>query len=212
MIDDRTTLARLRDAAIALVAEGGTKALTARAVAERAGVSQGLIRHHFGSMSSLLRACDEHVAAEIREGKREAINPSPGFDPLAAIRAEGRERTVGFLAARLTEDSESIDGLVDALIGDAEGYLAAGVEAGMLVPTRDERLRAAILTIFSLGSVAMHRHLARHLGVDLRAPDFASQPGYLDFVRVQFEVFEAVFAPAVVEEYRGHLDSLEAQP
>lgn len=211
MTDDRTTPARLRDAAIALVAEGGTKALTARAVAERAGLSQGLIRHHFGSMARLLGACDEHVAAEVRAGKSEAIVQSPGFDPLASLKVEGREWIVGYLAARLTEDSEGIDDLVDALIGDAEEYLRAGVEAGMLAPTRDERLRAAILTIFSLGSVAMHRHLTRHLGVDLRSPDFASQPGYVDYVRIQFEAFESLFTPAVVEQYRGLFASLEEE-
>ena len=39
MDDDRTTKARLRDAAVELVAEGGTKALSARAVADRAGLA-----------------------------------------------------------------------------------------------------------------------------------------------------------------------------
>ena len=57
MDDDRTAKARLRDAAVELVADGGTKALSARAVADRAELSQGLIRHHFGSMAALLREC-----------------------------------------------------------------------------------------------------------------------------------------------------------
>ena len=73
MDDDRTTKARLRDAAVELVAEGGTKALSARAVADRAGLSQGLIRHHFGSMAALLRECDAHVAEQIREGKEQVL-------------------------------------------------------------------------------------------------------------------------------------------
>lgn len=209
MADDRTSEARLRDAAMELVAESGTKAMTARAVAERAGVTPGLIRHHFGSMAGLLDACDDHVTAEIRQRQGDALDRSSGIDPLASLQIDGRELIIGYLAARLTEDSDRIDRLVDALIGDAEGYLADGVAAGMIAPTRDERRRAALLTIMSLGSLAMHRHIARHLGVDLRSPDFSSHPGYGDYVRIQFEAFEALFTPAAVEHYRGYVDSLE---
>ena len=209
--EDLTARARLRDAGIALIAEGGTRALTARAVSERAGVSQGLVRHHFGSMAGLLQACDEHVAEEIRSGKRDAIDPSPGFDPLASLRAEGREFMIGYLAARLSEPSAHLDGLVDTLIEDATGHLADGVAAGVLTPTADERRRATMLTLYSLGAVALHRHLARQLGVDLSSPDFAGGPGYLDYVRIQLEVFASIFTPAVLEEYRGYLDTLEEQ-
>ena len=68
-----------------LVAEGGVKALTARAVADRSGLSQGLIRHHYGSMAELLRACDAHIAEVIRASKRESITPSPSFDAIGAL-------------------------------------------------------------------------------------------------------------------------------
>lgn len=210
MADDRTTRAKLRDAALELVASGGSKALTARAVAERAGASAGLIRHHFGSMAGLLRACDEHVAAEIREAKEAAISPAPSFDPLASLTAVGRERVIGYLAVRLTEDSVAIDALVDALITDAEGYLSAGVAAGVVVPTADEHQRATVLTMLSLGSLTMNRHLARQLGVDLRSPDFATHPGYAQYVRSQFEAFAALFTPRAAEQYRGYIESLEA--
>lgn len=209
MIDDRTSRARLRDAAIGLVAEGGTKALSARAVAERAELSQGLIRHHFGSMAKLLHACDEHVAATIREGKEEAVNASPGFDPLGSLKAEGREFVVGYLAARLSEDSAHLDELVDTLIDDATGYITQAVAAGLMKPTRDERERAAALTIYSLGAIVMHRHVRRHLGVNLASTDLPGQPGYLPYARLQLETFAAMFEPAVVEQYLGYFDSLE---
>ena len=209
MDDDRTAKARLRDAAVELVADGGTKALSARAVADRAELSQGLIRHHFGSMAALLRECDAHVAEQIREGKEQVISPGPGFDPLSALNVDGRERVVGYLAARLTEDSEHLDGLVDTLIDDATGYITKAVEAGLMRGARDERQRAAILTVYSLGSIVMHRHVARHLGVDLSSADFASQPGYLTYVRLQLEAFAALFQPEVGEQSLGYIDSME---
>jgi AcrR family transcriptional regulator len=44
----------LLDAAISVVAEGGLRRLTWRAVAQRAGVTHGLVAHHFGSRDALI--------------------------------------------------------------------------------------------------------------------------------------------------------------
>lgn len=49
----------LLDAAISVVAEGGLRKLTWRAVAERAGVTHGLVAHHFGSREALISAALE---------------------------------------------------------------------------------------------------------------------------------------------------------
>ncbi len=46
----------LLDAAIGVVAEGGLRRLTWRAVAQRAGVTHGLVAHHFGSREALISA------------------------------------------------------------------------------------------------------------------------------------------------------------
>jgi TetR/AcrR family transcriptional regulator, transcriptional repressor of bet genes len=43
-------------AALELVAEGGTKAATVRAISEKAGVTAGLIRHYFDNKEELTRA------------------------------------------------------------------------------------------------------------------------------------------------------------
>lgn len=45
----------LVSAALELVAEGGPKAATVRAIAEKAGVTAGLIRHYFNSKEELVR-------------------------------------------------------------------------------------------------------------------------------------------------------------
>lgn len=44
------------DAATALIAEQGSRALTLAAVGEAAGYSRGIVSHHFGSRENLLRA------------------------------------------------------------------------------------------------------------------------------------------------------------
>lgn len=209
MMDDRTSEAKLRDAALSIVAEEGSAALTARGVASRAGVTAGLIRHHFGSMSALLAACDEYVTEQIRQREGDALDLSSGIDPFASLQIGGREIIIGYLAARLSDDSERIDHLIDHLIDDAVVLLGQGVAAGVIVETADERKRAALLTLNALGSLAMHRHIARHLGVDLRSPDFPTQPGYSDYVRVQLEATASLFTPEALAHFQASIDSLE---
>ena len=209
--DDRTAKARLRDAAIEIVADEGARALTARGVAEGAGLSAGLIRHHFGSMADLLVACDEHVAATIKELKEEAIQGGPSFDALAAVRQSGSTHIMGYLAMRLADDSPHISGLVDTIVDDAAGYMAEGVGLGLFTPTPNERHRAAMMTVFALGSLVMHRHLRRLLDVDLRAADLATQPGFAEYLRLQIEVFSGLITPSVLTQYAAAIQQLQEE-
>lgn len=169
--DDRTVRARLRDAAIEVVAAEGLDALTARAVADRAGVSPGSVINNFGSMAGLRLACDDHVAALIREQKLQAMSAGASMDLLGALRGMDAGPLVAYLAAVLAEDSAALVHLIDELVADAEAYLDAGVASGMIQPSDDQRGRAVVLTLMSLGMLVMHRHLRRMLDVDLIAPN-----------------------------------------
>lgn len=59
--DDRTARAVIRDEALRLFADRGPDGVTVRQIAAAAGVSPGLVLHHFGSKEGLRRAVDEHV-------------------------------------------------------------------------------------------------------------------------------------------------------
>lgn len=211
MVDDRTTSARLRDACIELVSDAGAKAATARAVADRAGVSLGLIRHHFGSMGELLHACDRHVVELVRARKEEAIAAGSAFDALGAVRATGSDHIMGYLAMRLGDDADGINDLVDVMIADAEGYITSSVEAGLMTPSADEHARAAMLTIYALGSLALHKHLGRHFDLDIRSTELADEPGFTRYLRVQMEVFSGLLAPAVRAQYISAIDQLSEE-
>ena len=169
--DDRTAVARIRDAALACFAEGGVAATTVRRVAERAGVSPALVIHHFGSKDALRTACDAYVAAFLRERKTEAMRAGPGLDPLALLRPEDdRVPLLAYLARVLGDGSPEVDAMVDELVADAEGYLAEGVASGIVRPHDHPREVATVLTLWSLGGLTLHRHVRRLLGVDLTAP------------------------------------------
>jgi AcrR family transcriptional regulator len=63
--NELTAEARIRRSALRLFAERGYEASTVRAIAEDAGVSPGLILHHFGSKERLRDAVSDEVVATI---------------------------------------------------------------------------------------------------------------------------------------------------
>ncbi|AYC36134.1 MULTISPECIES: TetR/AcrR family transcriptional regulator [Streptomyces] len=60
-VDYGTGREALLNAAVRVVARGGLRKLTYRAVAEEAGVTHGLVMHHFGSRDALIEAALEHA-------------------------------------------------------------------------------------------------------------------------------------------------------
>lgn len=166
--DDRTARARIRDVAITRFAAAGVAATSIRAIAAEAGVSPGLVIHHFGSKEALRRACDEHVASIIRSNKREAMTAGASFDPLAALRKARHDIPLTrYLARTLIDGAPQVASLIDELVSDAADYMAEGVEAGTLRPSAYPYQRAAVLTVWSLGALVLHEHVERLLGVDL---------------------------------------------
>jgi TetR/AcrR family transcriptional regulator, transcriptional repressor of bet genes len=84
--------ARRRDllaAASALVAEAGPQGATVRAIAARAGVTPGLIRHYFGTKEALLS--EAYLA--LMDGMTETAAQAGGAGPVA--------RLAGFVSANL---------------------------------------------------------------------------------------------------------------
>ena len=209
LLDDRSTSARIRDAAIECFAAYGTSATTARKVAEEAGVSPGLVIHHFGSLEGLRSACDEYVAAVIRRFKQEAMSAGPNLDVLAALRNPDAGPLTGYLASVLADDSPAVADLVDDMVNDAEEYIQQGVDSGMLRSSSDPRGRAVVLTIWSLGALVLHEHLERLLGVDLTDPDVLNDPTIAAYAGPIYEVYgEGFFTEAFAAQTREALKGM----
>jgi len=206
MPDDRSTKARIRDAAIDCFAQYGVAATTARKVAAAAGVSPGLVIHHFGSMEGLRAACDAHVAAGIRNLKSGAMSAGPSLDVFAALSDSHVGSMVAYLAQVLSDDSPAVATLVDDLVTDAEEYLRQGVEAGMLRPSDDPRGRAVVLAVWSLGALVLHHHLERLLGVDITSHDVGADPSIAAYGGPVYEMlgrglFTEAFAEHLIESF-----------
>jgi TetR/AcrR family transcriptional regulator, regulator of cefoperazone and chloramphenicol sensitivity len=166
--DDLTTTARIRDAAIDLFGREGFS-VGVRAIATAAGVSPGLVIHHFGSKDGLRSACDEYVADLIRDSKAETITSSDPATWLSAM-AEIEEYAplMAYLVRTLQSTGELSKTLWRTMIGNAEQYIAEGVQAGTIRPSVDPVGRARFLAMVGGGSFLLFLQMHDN-PTDLRA-------------------------------------------
>lgn len=172
-IDDRSTRAKIRDAAIGRFARDGIAGTSLRSVAAEAHVAPSHVTHYFGSKAGLRTACDEYLAEVLRARQDEVVTSGLGLDIAHALRSDSADAPplLRYLARTLVEPSEAVDALVDQLLADGERYMAGLVEAGVLTPSTDPHGRAVTMTMWSLGTLVLHDQLARLTGVDFTEPD-----------------------------------------
>lgn len=201
-----TTADRIRDAAIEQIGQHGF-GVGLRSIAEGAGVSAALVIHHFGSKDGLLQACDDFIAEEIRQQKSDAIrssDPATWFAQMAEI--ESYAPLMAYLVRSLQSGGELAKTLWRRMIDNAEAYLAEGVRAGTVKPSRDPRARAKYLAMTSGGGFLLYLQM-HETPTDLRAVlrDYAS-----DMMLPALEVLtEGVMADSTM--YDAFLAQSEAQ-
>lgn len=158
-VEDFTTVARIRDAAIEQFGQNGFSA-SVRSIATAAGVSAALVIHHFGSKEKLREACDAYVIETVRAAKSESMqNASPGawFAQIAEI--ESFAPLTAYLMRALQTGGDLAKSLWQSMIENAEGYLEEGVRAGTLKPSRDPKARARFLALTGGGALLTYIQL-----------------------------------------------------
>ena len=158
-VEDLTTVARIRDAAIEQFGQHGFSA-SVRSIATAAGVSAALVIHHFGSKEKLREACDAYVIETVRAAKTESMqnaSPSAWFAQLAEI--ESFAPMTAYLMQALQTGGDLAKSLWQSMIDNAEGYLEEGVRAGTLKPSRDPKARARFLALTSGGALLTYIQL-----------------------------------------------------
>ena len=155
-VNDRTAIARIRDAAIQEFGQHGFN-VGLRTIADAAGVSAALVIHHFGSKEGLHKACDDYIAEVVREAKSESLQAT---DPAAWLGQMSQIEDYAPLMAYLVRSMQSGSDLAKAfwrtMIDNAEQYLEDGVRAGTLKPSRDPRARARYLAICGGGGFLLY--------------------------------------------------------
>ena len=162
--DDSTTRARIRDAAILLIGQKGFAATSARAVAAEAGVSAGLVIHHFGGMRQLKTACDDFIITEVARRK---TGMSEG-DVTASLNEwysdlDAYQPWLNYLSRLFTDDSDAGAELFDRIVTMTAGMLEDRVSSQQMRPSTDAHARALLLVTHSLGTLILQSHIARSL-------------------------------------------------
>jgi AcrR family transcriptional regulator len=174
--EDRTTRAIIRDEALRLFAGHGCDAVTVRQIAAAAGVSPGLVIHHFGSKDGLREVTDQLVF-DTYEAMLGEMTAGPGrdvSDPAATGSLAARvaahlppgSPVPAYLGRMLLDGGEAGRRLFRRLFAAAQATIAAMAEAGTAAPGRDPDVRAAFLLSNDLAVVLLRDHIADVLGTD----------------------------------------------
>jgi TetR/AcrR family transcriptional regulator, regulator of cefoperazone and chloramphenicol sensitivity len=166
---DLTAKARIRDCALELFASDGVAATSMRSVAREAGVSPGLVVHHFGSKEGLCRAVDEAVVRRIEMALAEVPLDGSGGDPLAerremiAVLLQGQPVLCDYIGRALSEDTEASAALFHRLFESARRDRAL-VTTGVMRAKSDPFWRVIHQILLIVGPLMMRRLIERELG------------------------------------------------
>lgn len=169
--EDVTTVARIRDAAVARFGAVGYARSSVRDIAADAGVSPGLVMHHFGSKEGLRRACDEWMVAQLMGEKARIGDTSVASTIREWLDDPGRFRAyVDYVATMITDGTEGGARLFDLMLAETRAMLDAGVAGGTMHDSVDPEVRAVLITVDGLAPLLVRDHIARALGAPLDDP------------------------------------------
>lgn len=164
---DLTARARIREAALKHFAEQGYERATIREIAKTAGVSPGLLRHHYGSKDELRKACDDYVSEMVHRLNAQLLD-----DPGSSAGSQQVSKRFGrYLARSLVDGSPTAGAIFDEMVTLTEQWLARADDARAVPPALDRRIRAALVTAMAVGIPLLHEHVSRALGVDIFSPE-----------------------------------------
>jgi AcrR family transcriptional regulator len=168
-ISDLTGLARIRNAALEGFARDGVAGTSLRDVAKAAGVSPGLVQHHFATKAALVEAVGAHVVGLATEAFGDL--PAAGT-PVESQKRLG-DRVTAFVAAQptallyvaraLAEGDRTAAAVFDAFVEIAKGLWQTLADHGLLRDDADITWAALHGVTLILGTVLYQAEIGRHL-------------------------------------------------
>jgi AcrR family transcriptional regulator len=164
--EDLTARARIREAAIRLFTNQGVEETAILDIAKAAGVSGGLIRHHFGSKDGLRVACDTYVFSELLRFKLEALEQGKA-DPDFLVTFDTRQVLLRrYFGRAMIDGSPAAASRFKDMVDGTEQWFKDHSEFDLA----DTRACAAVIASMTIGVLAMQDHIARALGEDPLSP------------------------------------------
>jgi AcrR family transcriptional regulator len=173
--DQRSSVERIREAALKCFAARGTSATSLRSVAAEAGVSLGLVQHHFATKANLIKAVDDHVLGVMTAALAQPI-PEPPADTItdvgnrvtSLIAAE--PDVVSYVGRALTDGSALGRQVFDSLAAIGAERWRARQELGLTRPDLDPIWGTLNPLVLALGAWVLRDHIERHLAEPLDTP------------------------------------------
>ena len=201
--EDLTARARIRDAALALFAERGVDGATIRDIANSAGVSGGLVRHHFGSKDELRAACDSYALDQLMQIKEQAVDGQLANASFMSAAHPTVLLLYRYLARSLVDGSPAAAAMFDEMVELGEAWLATHNPGQMA----DPRGYSAVLVATQTGMLMMHAQLSRWLGADI----FTAE-GHLRLTEAMIDFFsQPLLSPELADQARAAVRHLQAQ-
>lgn len=202
--DDRTTAARIRDAAISYVGVHGWDRATSRQIAAEAGVPVGLVNYHFGSKEGLRKACDDWVISVIAEDKSLVLSagPIPQLNSYLDDHPELRP-VMAYLSTSARSGGLVAERFFDRLVEVTKELMTQAADAGVFRRYEDLTAAATVFVAYGLGVSMFGAAVARHLG----GTDLLDAATYRRYVAANLEIFSH---PLILGDHFG--DALADDP
>lgn len=209
LFEDLTARARIRDAALRLFGARGIEATTIRDIAAAAGVSGGLVRHHFGSKQGLRDACDAYALEQVMGLKEQAVlegqMAAPGF--LAGVQP-AMLLFYRYFARSMLDGSPAAVSMFEEMVAVGERWIAEH-HPGLV---DEPQAYSALLVAMELGALSLSDQLSRALGADI-----FSTEGHLRLIRAKLDFYSkpllgrklAAQAHAAIDRFQA---SVSAKP
>lgn len=162
---DLTARARIRDAALEQFARRGVAGATMRQIAQAAGVSLGLVQHHFGSKDGLRRACDELVV-EVFQRRLVELSRSGRLGDAGAL-GDLFDRSpllMRYLARATMDGSAAADTVFDHLADGTETFLRENWPDRFPPGSEAAADTATVMTAMHGGIILLIGQIARRFG------------------------------------------------
>lgn len=177
---DLTASARIRNAALERFARDGVAGTTIRDVAKVAGVSPGLVQHHFKTKADLEQAVNEYVlqiAVEASEGLEEATAEATTEElflamgqRITALVRDHRSALLYVIRSAANGEKAGLN-IFDAFLALVNRHVERLAEEGTLRDDVDRLWLGLQVVILDLGTVLLEPAIERHLPEPLLEPE-----------------------------------------
>lgn len=170
--EDLTARARIRDAALIQFAQHGTKGATIKGIADEAGVSAGLVQHHFGTKDKLREACDAAVVEAFRRRTTHgALSGDITRPEFMADLFEASPLLLRYLARAAADGGPAAAAVLDELAAGAEEFLTHTWPDRFPPGSPRARDAAAVMCAMHAGVIVLREHLARQMNSSLEGAE-----------------------------------------